>query len=376
MSALLPVVDISPFRDGIGTITSKHQETINQLREALLNQGFFYLTGHGIPKSTTDEILSLARRFFQQDAKTKQSIKRQDPGIGLGDGARGYQVIGESKISSADQVSTFIPADVTQGSRDWHEGLDWYRPIHDAEGLEAAELFLGNDGIAVANTKHSSRPSPFSLLHGINLWPSCPSGFRAIYEDYVTQVLAVGTLVLRAMGHALDLNDPEFFVRHTRESFWVMRAIGYPPLDSELASQGGVSCGEHSDYGCLTLLLQDETKGALMVKGQGDMEGEWIIANPVEGAYVVNVGDMVELWTGGLVKSTKHRVIHTGANYRVSVPFFMEPDRDCLVKPLGECIERLHKVGAQVTADKEITYWNHLVSKVGGNFYANEKIAQ
>lgn len=265
-------------------------------------------------------------------------------------------------------------ADVTQGSRDWHEGLDWYRPIHNGEGLDGTDLSLGDNDVTVALHEHNSRTAPFSLLNGINLWPSYPPGFRATYEDYITQVLAIGTLVLRAMGYALDLEDPEFFVRHTRESFWVMRAISYPPLEPELAKQGGVSCGEHSDYGCLTLLLQDETRGALMVRGRGEVEGEWIKADPIEGAYVVNVGDMVELWTGGLVKSTRHRVVHTGANYRVSVPVFMEPDRNCLVQPLKECVERLQKDGVKVTTGKEITYWDHLVGKVGGNFYASEKL--
>lgn len=104
MPASLPIVDISPFLDGSDLlITSEHQKTINILRDALLNQGFFYLTGHGIPKSKTDEIISFARSFFQQDPESKRLIKRQDPGIGLGDGARGYQIIGESEILLLNQ---------------------------------------------------------------------------------------------------------------------------------------------------------------------------------------------------------------------------------------------------------------------------------
>lgn len=101
-----------------------------------------------------------------------------------------------------------------------------------------------------------------------------------------------------------------------------MRIIGYPPLSSSPEKEG-ISCGEHTDYGCVTLLLADNTHGALQVQ---DKYGGWINADPLEGAYVVNIGDMLERWTNGLWKSTRHRVIHGGANYRVSIPFFFEPD--------------------------------------------------
>lgn len=86
-----------------------------------------------------------------------------------------------------------------------------------------------------------------------------------------------------------------------------------------------MSCGEHSDYGCVTLLLADDTRGALQVRGK---DGGWIAADPVRGMYVVNIGDMLELWTGGRWRSTRHRVVHGGGGYRVSVPFFWEPDWD------------------------------------------------
>jgi isopenicillin N synthase-like dioxygenase len=264
-----------------------------------------------------------------------------------------------------------IVQDVTQGARDWHEALDWYRPIEAGEGLEAKELKLDGKGCAVMKDSSEARSPPYKLLQGQNLWPASPSGFRTAYESYVEQMLALGTVVLRAMGYALQLRDPEFFVKQTRKSFWVMRAIGYPPLDENLAAEGGVSCGEHTDYGCLTLLLQDRTKGALEVKSR---DGEsWIAADPIEGAYVVNVGDMVEKWTAGLVKSTRHRVVHTGKGFRCSVPFFLEPDADVLVKPLDECIEQVREKGGQVNDEKGVTYWDHLVGKVGGNFYGSSE---
>ncbi|KAF8458216.1 hypothetical protein BDZ91DRAFT_743282 [Kalaharituber pfeilii] len=129
--------------------------------------------------------------------------------------------------------------------------------------------------------------------------------------------------MMRAMSLALHPFPPreDLFVPYLQAPFWVMRIIGYPPLAN--SEHVGVSCGEHSDYGCTTFLLADDTKGALQVRAK---DGSWLGADPIEGAYVVNIGDMVEAWTNGLWKSTRHRVVHKGNGYRVSVPFFFEPD--------------------------------------------------
>lgn len=179
------------------------------------------------------------------------------------------------------------------------------------------------------------------------------------------------------MGEAIGSPDPDVFVKATADSFWVMRAIGYPPL---LPGGLGVSCGEHTgilyspksldtremltglDYGCTTFLLADDTTNALQVLSK---TGEWLTANPIPHAFVVNIGDMIEVWTNGLWKSTVHRVIHTGAQYRVSVPFFLEPGFETFVEPLECCIER----SGGASRYEGVVYGEHLVGKVSGNFY-------
>ena len=177
-----------------------------------------------------------------------------------GDGARGYQTIGEN---------------VTQGKRDWHEGLDLYRPVPD------------------------SCP-PFKPVMGRNKWP--PGEFREVYEAYIAKILALGQAVMRAMALGLG-EDESYFQKFVDQSFWVMRAIGYPPL--ETTDEGGISCGEHTglnhswslaneDYGCLTFLIADlHAKGSLQVKLPAT--GEWISADPIEGCFVCNIGDMVQV---------------------------------------------------------------------------------
>jgi isopenicillin N synthase-like dioxygenase len=360
----LPIIDISPYLSTKSTLANARAQTTTSLRAALLEHGFFYITNHSIPLSELELVLSHARTFFTTASATEKSIlRRRDPGIGLGDGARGYQVMGEN---------------VTEGKRDWHEGVDWYREVRDGEGVEAGELeengeggvmlTAGSDGKDCSKIHTLQRNPPFDLLQGPNLWPSTPHTFRQIFTAHIARMRALGLAILRAMGQALDLADPEVFANAAKDSFWVMRAIGYPPLSAEAAAQGGVSCGEHSDYGCLTLLLADNTRGALQVR---DRRGEWMGVEPIEGAFVVNVGDMVELWTAGLVRSTKHRVVHKGGGYRVSVPFFLEPGKDVIVEPLQECVSKMKEL-KRTPAVGQVRYWDHLVGKVGGNFYKGD----
>jgi len=171
---------------------------------------------------------------------------------------------------------------------------------------------------------------------------------------------------------ALSLSLPEdYFTSFVTPSFWVCRAIGYPPLKMTAEEQGGISCGEHSDYGCWTFLLTDDTKGALKVlskdidgEDEKGEEGKWIDADPVAGAYVVNVGDMLMMWTNGLFKSTIHKVIHLGNNYRVSVPVFFEPSFDAKIAPLESCIQ---ETGGKALYPEQM-YGEYLLGKVLSNF--------
>jgi len=275
---IFPTIDISPF---LTPSTPAHllTSTAQSLASACTSPGFFYLTHHDLPTSLTDRVLALARDFFLKAPEAeKDRLKRKGVGVDGGDGARGYQIIGDN---------------VTEGKRDWHEAVDWYRPIRAGEPFSDVK-------------EGGGRSLPFDLLQGMNAWPTAPSPeFRIVYEEYICAMLELGTAILRAMGMALGEGMEVVFVRNTRESFWVMRAIGYPPLPGTMGNgsdgtegggegHDGVSCGAHSDYGCVTLLLSDGTKGALQawVEGDGEGEGEegrWVAVDPVEGALVVNM---------------------------------------------------------------------------------------
>ncbi|KAH7068625.1 hypothetical protein FB567DRAFT_634333 [Paraphoma chrysanthemicola] len=365
----LPIIDISAFLDPDSSLSAR-QTTAQAINAACVNYGFFYLTGHGIPLEMLDEVIDLARDFFNLPIEEKNKIKRYDAGGPEGgDGARGYQGLGEN---------------VTGGLQDMQEAIDWYADWP-SEKHSSGDNRNGDDGSV-------------KTLQGTNLWPSTPEKLKPMYLEYIERVKKVGKAVVHAMGVALELGPPkpggagrdvedeEVFVRNCDESFWVMRMIGYPPLPTTTTTPSTsqtsttsssttatteeeisqFSCGAHTDYGCITLLHTDSTPSALQVRLKN---GSWLTASPLRGAFVVNIGDMIERWTNGLWKSTLHRVIHRSEGYRVSVPFFFEPNFDALVKPLGRCVERTGGKGVSEGG----TYGEHLLTKVFSNFYYSKR---
>jgi len=238
-------------------------------------------------------------------------------------------------------------------------------------------------------------PDKDKLLWGENQWPPTIPEFRDKYEAWINKMKTLGLFVMHAMAIGLGMTDTEWeeLKGKVDDSFWVLRIIGYPPLPND---NDGFSCGAHKDYGCLTLLCADPTRGALqvflpqqflavenpgasiMAREEGIEEGIWVTVDPVPGCLIVNIGEMWEIWTNGLYKSTLHRVIHRGSNYRVSFPFFFEPNFDAVVAPLAAAgriqedqnlTSRKRRIVDQTSKMYEPTvYGDFLLKKVGGNF--------
>ena len=121
-----------------------------------------------------------------------------------------------------------------------------------------------------------------------------------------------------------------------------------------------LSCGEHTDYGMLTIVNQDPHVTALQVKNAA---GAWVDAAPIPGALVCNVGDMLRVWTNGLYEPTLHRVLNPDpTRSRISIPYFHEPGFDTVVTPICG----MEPVGGVEHADTH--YGSHLESKVLSNF--------
>ncbi|KAJ3763697.1 Clavaminate synthase-like protein [Lentinula raphanica] len=344
----LPIISITPYLLQFSPeVGSRRANTSAAIHAACRDFGFFYLDISAIsdPREP-EELAELARSFFHlpQEEKDKLSLSNQDS-------ARGYARLKEN---------------VTNGKADNHEGIDFYRPVDNTD---------------------KTKP-----LWGENQWPTIPQ-FREKYEAWVEKMKMLGLVVMEAMAVGLGMTPDEWQELRSSvdDSFWVMRAIGYPPLPND---HDGFSCGAHKDYGCLTFLYADPTLGALQVflprtgagpdlsglpAEQGVEEGIWITADPILGCVVCNIGER-EIWSNGLYKSTLHRVVHRGSNYRV--PFFFEPNFDALVKPLSAAlrIQEKEEATSEINQNKAQTgkvykptvYGEFLMKKVGNNF-ANGK---
>mmetsp|Transcript_14380 Transcript_14380/g.23749 ORF Transcript_14380/g.23749 Transcript_14380/m.23749 type:complete len:305 (-) Transcript_14380:479-1393(-) len=274
-----------------------------------------------VPADLVQAVIDLSREFFSLPEENKHEIS-----ISRTDHARGYQKLGEN---------------VTQYQRDWHEGIDLYKEVD-------------------ATHEVVRRGGPLS---GANPWPASIPAFKPTFERYVDEMLKLGRSIMRGISVGLGLDEDALVDKYMSDSFWVMRAIGYPPLQSSSSTSEnvGISCGEHTDYGALTIVNQDSTKGALQVLRR---DGCWINADPIPNAFVVNIGDMLNHWTNDIYRSTCHRVIHKGDSYRVSVPFFFEPNWDAMVEPLEGLVGR----SGQPAKYKPVKYGDHLMGKITTNF--------
>ena len=266
----LPVVDIANAEAAAPAIDRACREF-----------GFFYVVGHGVDPSLLSALDDAARSFFERpdDEKAKIAMTRG------GRAWRGWFPVG---------------GELTSGVPDRKEG------IYFGSELEPSHPKV-RDGV---------------VLHGPNLWPEHPATLRPVVLEYLDAMTDVGRQVAAGLALTMGLDSSWF-----DDPLILFRIFHYPPDPSP----GEWGVGEHTDYGILTLLLQDEA-GGLEVRSA---DGTWIDAPPVAGSFVCNLGDMLERMTGGAYRSTPHRVRNTSGLSRLSFPFFFDPGWDVVIDDLG-----------------------------------------
>ncbi|ETO29648.1 hypothetical protein RFI_07469 [Reticulomyxa filosa] len=339
----IPIVDIEPLLCYGADISKKAvQQCVTELHRSSRDVGFVSITSHRVSKELQKDVLYkilefskkiYSRQFFALPLEEKMEIHIAK----YKDGKRGYQRLGQNVTQ--DGKKPLCTTNQKKKKKDIHEGFDLLRPTNDP--------------------KHWPLNTP-------NLWPTNPADYKEVMEEYVKTMSQLGHLLMRGMALGLRLS-PDFFNSFMNESFWIMRSIHYPVglnqnLNSNHSTQPsqpssvdndypwGIGCGEHRDYGCLTMIIQDEVYGneCLQLRNRNN---EWITANTNDErgqqCLVINIGDMLHYWSHGFYQSTPHRVLNpkpvptfslsdklyhnTG---RVSVPFFFEPNWDALVQPI------------------------------------------
>jgi isopenicillin N synthase-like dioxygenase len=299
-AASLPVLDLSRLDAGEDEAAAFRAE----LREATHEYGFFYLVGHGIDPSLITELLATAEAFFALPDDEKRAI--------------------ENVNSPHFRGWTRVGGELTRGAVDWREQID-----------------IGAERPAVPR---GPGVPDYLRLEGPNQWPASLPALQRVVTRWDETLSAIGMRLLRAWAVSLGAPADVFDAAFAENPSVLIKIVRYPGRDDAQTRQG---VGAHKDAGVLTLLLVEPGKGGLQV----EKDGEWIDAPPVPGAFVVNIGELLEVATDGYLKATVHRVISPPAgSTRISIPFFFNPALDATI-PVLPLDPALAGAATGVTAD-------------------------
>ena len=280
----LPIIDFAEVRAGDPRAT---REAARRIYEACTDFGFFYLANHGVPQPAIDGAVAVARRFFACPVEQKREVA-------INKNHRGFSEIGGALMYGARKP--------------------------DRKEFYTIGLELPADDPSVL----AGEP-----LRGPNNWPRFLPALRPAYYRYYEEIGHCGAALLRAVALSLDV-DEGFFEPRYRKRLQRTQMIHYPPQPPDLAAdEFGVA--PHTDYGCITLLWQDD-KGGLQVRDRKTKT--WIDATPIPGTLVINVGDLLGRWSNDRFASTPHRVINRSGGDRYAIPFFF----DCTIDHVMECL--------------------------------------
>ncbi|GAB2635560.1 isopenicillin N synthase family dioxygenase [Nocardia goodfellowii] len=287
----VPVIDLSSMHT-----VSGHAAIAQAIGTACATSGFFVIVGHDVKRELIDRMYATTLEFFQLPRAEKDSVLATAETGGLR-----YQA-----GSAAKSIGRDAPTDL-------------------------CEIFSCNvlgDRRPEYREQFGDEPLPWTRS---NRWPRTPTDFRQTWLDYTDAMERLAANLMELFAVALGL-DHEFFADKIDQHISTIVANYYYP-QTVAPLPGQLRKGEHTDWGSLTILYQDDI-GGLQVR-HGD---RWREVPFVPGSFVINIGDMMAFWTGGRWVSTMHRVgnpAHGDSPARVSIPFFHLPNFDARIEPLS-----------------------------------------
>ncbi|QRV25344.1 isopenicillin N synthase family dioxygenase [Marinomonas foliarum] len=289
-STTLPIINLSGYQQAS---KNQKQELSAKIGEACREFGFFYITGHGIEESLQTRLFSESSKFFDLPSKNKLKIDKK-----FSKANRGYEPLKDQTLEAG------TPPDLKEG---FYIGFD-HSPEHPM--VKANKFNFGQ-----------------------NQWPTELPNLKPVAIDYLKTMTSLCEELMSLIALSLNLPD-DYFHDFCHDPLATLRLLHYPPqpVNPEENEKG---CGAHTDFGGLTLLLQDENGGLQVWSHKTD---DWIDAPPIKGSYVVNIGDMIARWTNDQYSSTLHRVINKSGNERYSIPFFFSGHLDHEVKCIPTCL--------------------------------------
>ena len=222
--------------------------------------------------------------------------------------------------AEAKQALLATPA---TNNRGWTPlGEETLDPARQSRGDTKEGYYIGRE--VAAGSAEAALP-----LHGPNVWPpdALLPGWRATMERYAAACRELGMRLTRLLALALQL-EPGYFDAPGRFDApqYFLRLLRYS-AEASAPAEGVFGAGANCDYGMWTLLATDDNPGLQIQPRVGGADGPWLDVPPRRGAFIVNLGDMLERWTNGVCLSTRHRVVNAAGRQRLSMPFFFGAQR-------------------------------------------------
>ncbi|EOX98160.1 2-oxoglutarate and Fe(II)-dependent oxygenase superfamily protein [Theobroma cacao] len=284
----IPFIDLSMLNspDAVSD-PSTLDSLVSEIGNACKNWGFFQVINHGVPLEQRRKLEKASRKFFAQPWEEKVKVRRDE-----------VKVLG------------YYDTEHTKNVRDWKEVFDFT---------------VQNPTIVPAST----HPDDKEVAEWHNQWPDYPHELREAFEEYAEELEKLSNKLMELIALSLGLPADRFHGFFKDQTSFI-RLNHYSPCPAPDLALG---VGRHKDAGALTILAQDDV-GGLQVKRKSD--GEWIRVKPTPDAFIINVGDIIQVWSNETYESVEHRVMVNSERERFSIPFFFNPAHYTIVMPSEE----------------------------------------
>ncbi|GLJ26530.1 hypothetical protein SUGI_0513690 [Cryptomeria japonica] len=271
----IPVIDLGGVRVG----ERGRERTMQEIAAACKEWGFFQVLNHGVPLELMRRAREVAREFFSLPLEEKQ-VYANSPKTYEGYGSR----LGIDKGAI----------------------LDW-----------GDYFFL--------------HLLPLSIKD-INKWPAKPVLYRETMDEYGKQVALLCEMLLGVLSTNLGLEEDYLQEAFGGKNVGECMRINYYPKCPQPHLTLGLS--SHSDPGGMTVLLPDDSVRGLEVR----KDGRWILVEPCPHAFIVNIGDQLQILSNGIYKSVEHRVVVNSERDRLSIALFYNPDGNKILFPAPQIV--------------------------------------
>ena len=301
MTEAFPIVSLHKFE----TADSDGKKLLALEVDAICRTtGFLAIAEHGVPQPVIDAAWDKARAFFDQPAEVKQAARAPYPGYP-------YGYLGPNSEALAASRGVDTPPDLKES---FNGG-----PIERPPGMTDEQAL--------------------SFCYAETIWPSAPEGFRQAWQSYYRAMEDLAARIMRLFAAALTLPE-DYFTGMIDHPVSALRALNYPE-QTVTPKPGQLRAGAHSDYGSLTILLPQKASRGLQIERP---DGSWFDVPPIPGAFIINIGDLMQRWTNDRWVSTVHRVVNPAnpeeaMRRRQSFAFFHQPNWFAEIKCLDVCLE-------------------------------------